>query len=153
VTAPKSWPNSGPQTRAKVDYQVAAPTVSRTPTWQRATNAQQRLRMEGWRLRRLEIRLGSTERKHKAVLTQTGLLMEGVGPWLTREGVNSWKDPEDCRWARSASPWRAAGVVEKYDVGFQVGAQDAEGPAVGREAVILDFVRRKVREQVARSAI
>jgi hypothetical protein len=40
--------------------------------------AQQRLRMEGWRLRRLEIRLGSTERKHKAVLTQTGLLMEGV---------------------------------------------------------------------------
>jgi hypothetical protein len=35
--------------------------------------------MEGWRLRRLEIRLGSTERKHKAVLTQTGLLMEGVG--------------------------------------------------------------------------
>jgi hypothetical protein len=86
VTAPKSWPNSGPKTRAKVDYQVAAPTVSRTPTWQRAIIAQQRLRMEGWRLRRLEIRLGSTERKHKAVLTQTGLLMEGLENyfWIAR---------------------------------------------------------------------
>ncbi len=51
VTAPNSWPHSRRETRAKVDYQVdyqvAAPTESRTPTWQRATIAQQRLRMEG----------------------------------------------------------------------------------------------------------
>jgi hypothetical protein len=42
VTAPNSWPNSGRETRAKVDNQVAAPTVSRTPTWQRARIAQQK---------------------------------------------------------------------------------------------------------------
>ena len=53
VTAPNSWPSSRPEIGAKVDYQVAAPTVSRTPTLQRATNAHQRLRMEGWRQRRL----------------------------------------------------------------------------------------------------
>jgi hypothetical protein len=53
VTAPNSWPNSRRETRAKVDNQVAAPTESRTPTWQRAKIAQQRLRMEGWRPRRL----------------------------------------------------------------------------------------------------
>ena len=34
-----------------------------------------------------------------------------------------------------------------------MGAQDAESLAVWRESVILDRVRRKVREQVARSAI
>jgi hypothetical protein len=53
VTAPKSWTNFRRETGAKVDNQVAAPTVSRTPTWQRATIAHQRLRMEGWRQRRL----------------------------------------------------------------------------------------------------
>ena len=65
VTAPKSWPNFRRETRAKVDNQVAAPTESRTPNWQRATIAQQRLRMEGWRQRRLGDRLGSTDRKTK----------------------------------------------------------------------------------------
>ena len=38
---------------AEVDYQVAAPTESRTPKLHRATIAQQRVRMEGWRQRRL----------------------------------------------------------------------------------------------------
>jgi len=34
-------------------YQVAAPTESRTPHWHRAKNAHKRVRMEGWRQRRL----------------------------------------------------------------------------------------------------
>jgi hypothetical protein len=38
---------------AEIDYQVAAPTKLRTPTLQRATIAHKRLRMEGWRQRRL----------------------------------------------------------------------------------------------------
>jgi len=46
VTAPNSWPSSRRETGAKVDNQVAAPTESRTPNWQRAKIAQQRLRME-----------------------------------------------------------------------------------------------------------
>jgi len=37
----------------EVDYQIAAPTESRTPNLHRATIAQQRVRMEGWRQRRL----------------------------------------------------------------------------------------------------
>jgi hypothetical protein len=52
VTAPNSWPSFGRKTGAKVDYQVAAPTVWGTPTMHRATIAQQRVRMEGWRQRR-----------------------------------------------------------------------------------------------------
>ena len=35
----------------EVDYQVAAPTESSTPNLHRATIAQQRVRMEGWRQR------------------------------------------------------------------------------------------------------
>jgi hypothetical protein len=52
VTATKSWPSFGRKTRAKVDYQVAAPTVLGTPTMHRAKIAQPRVRMEGWRQRR-----------------------------------------------------------------------------------------------------
>src|SRR6266576_198620 len=37
----------------EVDYQVAAPTETSTPNLHRATIAQQRVRMEGWRQRRL----------------------------------------------------------------------------------------------------
>jgi hypothetical protein len=52
VTAPNSWPSFGRKTGAKVDYQVAAPTVWGTPTMHRAKIAQPRVRMEGWRQRR-----------------------------------------------------------------------------------------------------
>jgi hypothetical protein len=52
VTAPNSWPSFRRKTGAKVDYQVAAPTVLGTPTMHRAKIAQQRVRMEGWRQRR-----------------------------------------------------------------------------------------------------
>jgi hypothetical protein len=52
VTAPNSWPSFGRKTGAKVDYQVAAPTVLGTPTMHRAKIAQPRVRMEGWRQRR-----------------------------------------------------------------------------------------------------
>jgi len=49
VTAPNSWPSFRRKTRAKVDYQVAAPTELGTPTMHRAKIAQLRVRMEGWR--------------------------------------------------------------------------------------------------------
>jgi hypothetical protein len=60
---------------------MAAPTASRTPNWHRAIIAQLRVRMEGWRQRRL----GRTEKwknlleRVKSLLTRIGLLMEG--PW------------------------------------------------------------------------
>ena len=50
-----------------------------TPTLQRATIAHNRLRMEGWRQRRLGSKARIHKRKNKTVLTLTGLLMEGVG--------------------------------------------------------------------------
>jgi len=53
VTAAKSWPNFHRKTGAKVDNQVAAPTELGTPTMHRAKIAQPRVRMEGWRQRRL----------------------------------------------------------------------------------------------------
>jgi hypothetical protein len=53
VTATKSWPGFLRKGGTEVDYQVAAPTESSTPTLHRATIAQQRVRMEGWRQRRL----------------------------------------------------------------------------------------------------
>ena len=53
VTATNSWPSFLRKGETEVDYQVAAPTVSSTPTLHRATIAQQRVRMEGWRQRRL----------------------------------------------------------------------------------------------------
>src|SRR5882762_9070283 len=54
VTATKSWgPTLTETVGREVDYQVAAPTESSTPTLHRATIAQHRVRMEGWRQRRL----------------------------------------------------------------------------------------------------
>jgi hypothetical protein len=53
VTATRSWPNFPLARGTEVDYQVAAPTASRTPNLHRATIAPQRVRMEGWRQRRL----------------------------------------------------------------------------------------------------
>jgi len=53
VTATNSWPNFLLARGVKVENQVAAPTGSSTPTLHRATIAQQRVRMEGWRQRRL----------------------------------------------------------------------------------------------------
>src|ERR1700757_3933433 len=53
VTATKSWPSFLRKGGTEVDYQVAAPTESSTPNLHRATIAQQRVRMEGWRQRRL----------------------------------------------------------------------------------------------------
>ena len=83
MTATKSW---GPTLtekvgREQVDYQVAAPSETRTPNLHRAKIAHQRVRMEGWRQRRP----GSQE-DHSTIkgncktgLTLTGLLMEGLG--------------------------------------------------------------------------
>jgi len=72
VTAPNSWPGFHRKTGAKVDYQVAAPTESSTPTMHRATIAQQRVRMEGWRQERLGSRAGThrEEEKNKNILTR-----------------------------------------------------------------------------------
>ena len=54
VTATKSWPDFPRLTvGTEVDYQVAAPAETRTPTLHRANNRSQRVRMEGWRQRRL----------------------------------------------------------------------------------------------------
>src|SRR5487761_1162451 len=46
-------PSSLREGGTEVDNQVAAPTESSTPNLHRATIAQQRVRMEGWRQRRL----------------------------------------------------------------------------------------------------
>ena len=56
----------------EVDYQVAAPTESSTPNLHRATIAQQRVRMEGWRQERLGSRAGThrEEEKNKNILTR-----------------------------------------------------------------------------------
>src|ERR1700739_3586846 len=48
-----AWTSSLRKGRTEVDNQVAAPTESSTPNLHRATIAQQRVRMEGWRQRRL----------------------------------------------------------------------------------------------------
>lgn len=55
----------------EVDYQVAAPTESSIPTMHRATIAQQRVRMEGWRQERLGSKAGThrEEEKNKNILT------------------------------------------------------------------------------------
>ena len=83
MTATKSWgPTLTESVGREVDYQVAAPTETRTPTRHRAKIAHQRVRMEGWR----QGRLGSKEDhstikgNYKTDLTLTGLLMEGLGP-------------------------------------------------------------------------
>jgi hypothetical protein len=54
----------------EVDYQVAAPTESSTPNLHRATIAQPRVRMEGWRQERLGSRAGTHRRKRR---TKTSL--------------------------------------------------------------------------------
>ena len=72
VTAAKSWPSFHRKTGAEVDYQVAAPTELGTPTMHRATIAQPRVRMEGWRQGRLSSRAGThrEEEKNKNILTR-----------------------------------------------------------------------------------
>jgi len=66
----RSWTSSFERGN-EVDYQVAAPTESSIPTMHRATIAQQRVRMEGWRQERLGSRAGthSEEEKNKNILT------------------------------------------------------------------------------------
>jgi hypothetical protein len=64
---------------AKVDYQAAAPAETRTPNLHRAKIAQKRVRMEGWRQRRLGSKTRNSQGgRRKTDLTLTGLLMEGV---------------------------------------------------------------------------
>src|SRR5205807_7323203 len=65
VTAAKSWPSSLRKEGTEVDYQVAAPTESSTPNLHRATIAQQRVRMEGWRQERLGSRAGTHRGKRR----------------------------------------------------------------------------------------
>jgi hypothetical protein len=71
VTAPVPGPVPFEKRGTEVDYQVAAPTESSTPTLHRATIAQQRVRMEGWRQERLGSRAGThrEEEKNKNILT------------------------------------------------------------------------------------
>jgi hypothetical protein len=89
---------------AEVDYQVAAPAEMGTPNWHRAKIAQKRVRMEGWRQRRL----GSNARnpqegRRKADLTLTGLLI--ATSWMDR----SPNGPEYARNDRN----RRDGALEK----------------------------------------
>ena len=72
VTATKSWPSFLRKKGTEVDYQVAAPNESSTPKLHRATIAQQRVRMEGWRQERLGSRAGThrEEEKNKNILTE-----------------------------------------------------------------------------------
>jgi hypothetical protein len=67
----RSWTSSFERGN-EVDYQVAAPTETSTPTMHRATIAQQRVRMEGWRQERLGSRAGThrEEEKNKNILTR-----------------------------------------------------------------------------------
>jgi hypothetical protein len=81
VTATKSWgPTPTEQVGTEVD-QVAAPAETRTPNLHRANIAHQRVRMEGWRQRRLGSQEdhSTTKGNYKTDLTLTGLLMEGLG--------------------------------------------------------------------------
>ena len=90
MTATKSWgPTLTEEVGIEVDYQVAAPTETRTPTLHRANIAHKRVRMEGWRQGRLGSRAEThrekeknknilTGKKGKTYLTLTGLLMEGL---------------------------------------------------------------------------
>ncbi len=67
----KSWTSFLRKGGTEVAYQVAAPTESSTPNLHRATIAQQRVRMEGWRQERLGSRAGThrEEEKNKNILT------------------------------------------------------------------------------------
>ena len=82
VTATKSWgPTLTESVGEEVDSQVAAPTETRTPNLHRANIAHKRVRMEGWRQRRLGSKEdhSTTKGNYKTDLTLTGLLMEGFG--------------------------------------------------------------------------
>ena len=82
MTATKSWgPTPTETVGEEVDSQVAAPTETRTPNLHRAKIAHQRVRMEGWRQRRLGSKEdhSTTKGNYKTDLTLTGLLMEGLG--------------------------------------------------------------------------
>ena len=74
VTATNSWPSFLRKGGTEVDYQVAAPTESSTPNLHRATIAQQRVRMEGWRQERLGSKgrnsQGGKEEERKNILTR-----------------------------------------------------------------------------------
>jgi hypothetical protein len=90
VTATRSWgPTLTESVGEEVDYQVAAPTETRTPNLHRAKIAHQRVRMEGWRQRRLGSKEdhSTTKGNYKTDLTLTGLLMEG--PLRSRCGTTS----------------------------------------------------------------
>ena len=67
-----AWTSFLRKGETEVDYQVAAPTELGTPTMHRATIAQQRVRMEGWRQERLSSRAGThrEEEKNKNILTR-----------------------------------------------------------------------------------
>jgi hypothetical protein len=80
VTATKSWgPTLTETVGREVDYQVAAPTETRTPTLHRANIAHKEC---GWKdgdrggLAEWELTL--RKKKVKVCLTSTGLLMEGL---------------------------------------------------------------------------
>ena len=95
MTATKSWgPTPTESVGREVDSQVAAPTETRTPTLHRANIAHQRVRMEGWRQRRLgsEEDHSTTKGNYKTDLTLTGLLMEGLGPRMVHitQGVDQF---------------------------------------------------------------
>jgi hypothetical protein len=108
VTATKSWgPTLTETVGREVDYQVAAPTETRTPTLHRANIAHQRVRMEGWRQGRLGSRAEThrekekdknilTGKKGKTYLTLTGLLMEGFDRMVAKHR------PEDSRRSKAA---------------------------------------------------
>src|SRR2546421_9925430 len=67
-----AWTSSFEKRGTEVDYQVAAPTETSTPNLHRATIAQQRVRMEGWRQERLGSRAGThrEEEKNKNILKE-----------------------------------------------------------------------------------
>jgi hypothetical protein len=66
MTATKSWGSTLTESVGReVDYQVAAPTETRTPNWHRAKIAHQRVRMEGWRQVRLAQRQKPPGKKKK----------------------------------------------------------------------------------------
>ncbi len=74
-------PASVEEMGAKVDYQVAAPAETGTPNLHRAKIAHKRVRMEGWRQRRLGAKTRNSQGgRRKIDLTLTGLLMEGMWP-------------------------------------------------------------------------
>ena len=95
MTATKSWPSSYVvRMGAEVDSQVAAPAELRTPNLHRAKIAHQRVRMEGWRQRRLGSKEdhSTTKGNYKTDLTLTGLLMEGLdSPFFAPQAVSSFK--------------------------------------------------------------